>query len=207
MHASLPARGTDHLDNLEPCPFVLGCHMHISNQQIPMLLQQQSLYDITIRVNPWCCPCSRFACATAKLVLCQQQQKDSSVLPVQQFHTFLQQDLRCASSNNMIFLCLHMQHIYMCDSKGLVTTSRGDELPAHKKIMARKDDTPNMKDLTEIVRHVKPHAVVGLTGGGEAWGKVWAPCRDTTLVQNTMFMTSTIGSAALQSTVHQKLAW
>lgn len=65
-----------------------------------------------------------------------------------------------------------MQHIYMCDSKGLVTTSRGDELPEHKKIMARTDDTPNMKDLTEIVKYVKPHAVVGLTGGGEAWGKV-----------------------------------
>lgn len=60
----------------------------------------------------------------------------------------------------------------MCDSKGLVTTSRGDELPAHKQVMARRDDTPNMKDLTEIVRHVKPHAVVGLTGGGEAWGQV-----------------------------------
>ena len=68
-----------------------------------------------------------------------------------------------------------LQHIYMCDSKGLVTTSRGDKLPDHKMIMARKDDTPNMKDLTEIVKHVKPHAVVGLTGGGEAWGKVYTP--------------------------------
>ena len=67
--------------------------------------------------------------------------------------------------------CL-LQHIYMVDSKGLVTTTRGDELPAHKKIMARTDGTPDMKDLTEIVKYVKPHAVVGLTGGGEAWGKV-----------------------------------
>ena len=68
-----------------------------------------------------------------------------------------------------------MQHIYMCDSKGLVTTSRGDELPKHKQVMARRDDTPNMKDLKDIVAHVKPHAIVGLTGGGEAWGKVCCP--------------------------------
>lgn len=74
-----------------------------------------------------------------------------------------------------------MQHIYMCDSKGLVTTTRGDELPKHKQVMARRDeDTPNMKDLREIVAHVKPHAIVGLTGGGEAWGKVHhsPPCCD-----------------------------
>lgn len=60
----------------------------------------------------------------------------------------------------------------MIDSKGLVTTTRGDELPAHKKLFACGEGTPNMKDLTEIVKYVKPHAVVGLTGGGEAWGKV-----------------------------------
>lgn len=60
----------------------------------------------------------------------------------------------------------------MIDSKGLVTTHRGDELPAHKKIFACGDDIPDMKDLTEIVKYIKPHAVVGLTGGGEAWDKV-----------------------------------
>ena len=60
----------------------------------------------------------------------------------------------------------------MVDSKGLVTTTRGDELPAHKKIYARSDGTPDMKDLTQIVKYAKPHAVIGLTGGGEAWGKV-----------------------------------
>ncbi len=63
----------------------------------------------------------------------------------------------------------------MIDSKGLVTTTRGDKLPEHKTIMARKDGTPDMKDLVEIVKHVKPHAVVGLTGGGEAWGQVCIP--------------------------------
>ena len=63
----------------------------------------------------------------------------------------------------------------MIDSKGLVTTTRGDKLPEHKTIMARKDGTPDMKDLVDIVKHVKPHAVVGLTGGGEAWGQVCIP--------------------------------
>ena len=71
-------------------------------------------------------------------------------------------------------VCL-LQHIYMVDSKGLVTTTRGDELPAHKKIYARTDGTPDMKDLTEIVKYAKPHGVIGLTGGGEAWGKVTTP--------------------------------
>ena len=66
-----------------------------------------------------------------------------------------------------------LQRIYMVDSKGLVTTSRGDELPEHKKLMARSDkETPNMKELSKIVAHVKPHALIGLTGGGPAWGKV-----------------------------------
>ena len=72
---------------------------------------------------------------------------------------------------NAVYVCV-LQHIYMIDSKGLVTTSRGDELPPHKKIYARTDGTPDMKDLTEIVKYAKPHAIVGLTGGGEAWGKV-----------------------------------
>ena len=58
------------------------------------------------------------------------------------------------------------QAIYMVDSKGLITTSRGDKLPSHKKMMARSDDTPNMKDLREIIEYVKPHALIGLSGAG-----------------------------------------
>ena len=54
----------------------------------------------------------------------------------------------------------------MVDSKGLITTSRGDKLPAHKKQMARSDDTPNLKDLREIIEYVKPHALIGLSGAG-----------------------------------------
>ena len=59
--------------------------------------------------------------------------------------------------------------IFMVDSKGLITKTRGDALPAHKVAFARTDGTPDMKDLVEIVRHVKPHALVGLSGQGGAF--------------------------------------
>ena len=36
------------------------------------------------------------------------------------------------------------QAIWMVDRKGLITHSRGDELPSHKKMFARKDG-PNIK--------------------------------------------------------------
>ena len=65
-----------------------------------------------------------------------------------------------------------LQHIYMMDSKGLITTTRGDKLPSHKQAMAHRDDVPNMKELKEVIKHVKPHALIGLTGGGPAWHKV-----------------------------------
>ena len=57
----------------------------------------------------------------------------------------------------------------MVDSKGLITTSRGDKLPDHKKQMARSDDTPNMKDLRDIIEYVKPHALIGLSGAGPSF--------------------------------------
>ena len=60
----------------------------------------------------------------------------------------------------------------MVDSKGLITTSRGDKLPEHKKQMARSDDTPNMKDLAEIIAYVKPHALIGLSGAGPSFEQV-----------------------------------
>ncbi|KAK9812749.1 hypothetical protein WJX72_002964 [[Myrmecia] bisecta] len=63
------------------------------------------------------------------------------------------------------------KNIYMVDSKGLVTTSRGDELPEHKQVVARRDDVPNIKDLKEIIAHVKPHALIGLTGAGPSFDK------------------------------------
>ena len=38
--------------------------------------------------------------------------------------------------------------------------------------MARTDDTPNMKGLKDIIRYVKPHILIGLTGGGPAFDQV-----------------------------------
>ena len=67
---------------------------------------------------------------------------------------------------------MHVQHIYMMDSKGLITTKRGDKLPQHKQLMAHGDDVPVLKDLKDVIALVKPHALIGLTGGGPAWHKV-----------------------------------
>lgn len=58
--------------------------------------------------------------------------------------------------------------IYIMDSKGLITTTRGDKLPPHKQPFARSD-TPDMKGLKDVIAHVKPHALIGLTGSGQAF--------------------------------------
>ena len=62
----------------------------------------------------------------------------------------------------------------MMDSKGVVYKQRGDELPPHKKVVARENgpDIPHTKDLKEVVAHVKPHALIGLTGRGPAFTEV-----------------------------------
>ena len=65
-----------------------------------------------------------------------------------------------------------VQHIYMMDSKGLITTKRGDKLPQHKKLMAHGDDVPVIKELKDVIAYVKPHALIGLTGAGPAFKKV-----------------------------------
>uniref|UniRef100_A0A1D1ZWR8 Malic enzyme n=1 Tax=Auxenochlorella protothecoides TaxID=3075 RepID=A0A1D1ZWR8_AUXPR len=71
--------------------------------------------------------------------------------------------------------------IYMVDSKGLITDTRGDELPEHKQEMARRDGVPDMKDLREIVEYVKPHALIGLSAAGPVWTEpiVQALCQGT----------------------------
>jgi len=74
--------------------------------------------------------------------------------------------------NQSVTSAVVAQAIFMVDSKGLITTSRGDKLPDHKKQMARSDDTPNMKDLHEIIAHVKPHALIGLSGAGPSFEQV-----------------------------------
>ncbi|KDQ58467.1 hypothetical protein JAAARDRAFT_34273 [Jaapia argillacea MUCL 33604] len=53
--------------------------------------------------------------------------------------------------------------ISLADSQGLVFDKRGP-LPEHKKYFSRKDyDGPPIKDLLEIIEHVKPTALLGLS--------------------------------------------
>lgn len=59
--------------------------------------------------------------------------------------------------------------IYLVDSKGLVTATRGDKLAEHKVPFARTDGTPNMKNLQEIIDYAKPHALFGLSGSGPSF--------------------------------------
>lgn len=66
--------------------------------------------------------------------------------------------------------------IFLVDSKGLVTTTRGDELPEHKRIFARRpeedaQDFGHLQGLKEIIAAVKPHALIGLSAAGPSWGE------------------------------------
>lgn len=38
-----------------------------------------------------------------------------------------------------------LQAVFLVDTKGLITESRGDDKPEHKKVFMRTDDTPDMK--------------------------------------------------------------
>lgn len=58
---------------------------------------------------------------------------------------------------------------YLIDSKGLVTTSRGDVLESHKVPWARKDidsKTNHLASLLEVVKAIQPTAIIGLSGQG-----------------------------------------
>ncbi|KAM9971610.1 hypothetical protein ACTFIW_011592 [Dictyostelium discoideum] len=55
---------------------------------------------------------------------------------------------------------------WFVDSKGLITTTRGDELTSQKKQYAREDYSYQLKSLLEVVRDVKPTAIIGLSGIG-----------------------------------------
>ena len=74
--------------------------------------------------------------------------------------------------------------IFMVDSKGLVYSSRGDELPEHKKVFAVDDEDlqkllisgggvqqnkASLKDLKAVIAAVKPHVLVGLSAAGPSW--------------------------------------
>ncbi|EFX05206.1 NADP-dependent malic enzyme [Grosmannia clavigera kw1407] len=53
---------------------------------------------------------------------------------------------------------------WLVDTKGLVTSDRGDRLAEHKKYFARTDNHGHQfKTLEEVIEYVKPSALVGLT--------------------------------------------
>ena len=62
----------------------------------------------------------------------------------------------------------------MVDSKGLITNTRGDmeKMAVHKKPFVRTDGTPDMKNLIDVLKHVKPHALFGLSGSGPSFFQV-----------------------------------
>ena len=57
--------------------------------------------------------------------------------------------------------------VYLFDSKGLVTTTRGDTLAAHKLPFAK--DIPSVKDFEEAIRTLRPTAIVGLSAQSGAF--------------------------------------
>mmetsp|Transcript_28012 Transcript_28012/g.54875 ORF Transcript_28012/g.54875 Transcript_28012/m.54875 type:complete len:588 (+) Transcript_28012:180-1943(+) len=58
---------------------------------------------------------------------------------------------------------------YLVDSKGLVTTHRGDKLAPYKVPYARTDVTERLTDLTEVCKFVKPTGLIGLSGVGKSF--------------------------------------
>ncbi|KAK3235727.1 hypothetical protein CYMTET_54087, partial [Cymbomonas tetramitiformis] len=61
--------------------------------------------------------------------------------------------------------------VYMVDTKGLITTTRGDKLNEWKQQFARTDGAPELRTLLEVVKYVRPHALFGLTGAGPSFTK------------------------------------
>ncbi|KAH9597241.1 Malic enzyme [Trypanosoma melophagium] len=80
-------------------------------------------------------------------------------------------DLACVKFN--MSLEAFKERMYLVDSKGLVTTTRGDKLAAHKVTWARTDVAPeqseSLKTLIDVVRFVKPTALIGLSAIGGAF--------------------------------------
>lgn len=56
------------------------------------------------------------------------------------------------------------QQFWFVDSLGLVTTNRGDKLAHHKLPYARTDCPTQIKELLDIIKYVKPTALIGLAG-------------------------------------------
>ena len=63
-----------------------------------------------------------------------------------------------------------IDRVYLVDSKGLVTKNRGDKLQKHKIPFAREDvpesESANLRTLEQVVKYVKPTALLGLAGVG-----------------------------------------
>lgn len=57
----------------------------------------------------------------------------------------------------------------MIDSKGLITKSRLDSLTEQKKKYAK--DTKEMKELIDVVKEIKPQAIIGLSTIGGAFSE------------------------------------
>lgn len=54
--------------------------------------------------------------------------------------------------------------ITLVDSKGLVADNRGDNLPVHKRYFSKSSpSTPRLTNLQEVVEHIKPTALLGLS--------------------------------------------
>ncbi|KAJ3051921.1 hypothetical protein HK097_007070 [Rhizophlyctis rosea] len=61
---------------------------------------------------------------------------------------------------------------WLVDSKGLVTFDRGDKLPQHKTLFARRDNEGKQyKSLKEVLEYVRPTALIGLSSQGGAFGE------------------------------------
>jgi len=60
---------------------------------------------------------------------------------------------------------------WFVDSKGLITTTRGDTLTPQKKAYARSDYNHQLKSLLEVVKDVKPTAIIGLSGIGGSFSE------------------------------------
>jgi len=59
------------------------------------------------------------------------------------------------------------KQFWFVDSKGLITQNRGDKLTDQKIPFARTDNgDTQITELLEIVKHVKPHVLIGLSGVG-----------------------------------------
>jgi len=62
------------------------------------------------------------------------------------------------------------KQFWFVDSRGMITENRGDTLADHKVPYARKDNgDTQLKSLVDVVKYVKPNALIGLSGQGQSF--------------------------------------